>query len=164
MAKIIDLFSGKARQEGETPSPAAALKPTFFALNPTPGEVTKEDIIASKDHDFRADWLVTMASYKKLKLHINEIKKHEVTLSNLGKAIAISSAVKGDKEAVEYFTALSTKMATTQQFYIELGSIPDTFKGYVWSLNFQTIINAAAFAEYQLSSIVGKQITRHIYF
>ena len=55
-------------------------------------------------------------------------------------------------------------MATTQQFYLELGQIPDTFKGYVWSLNFQIIINAAAMAEYQLGSIVGKKIVRHIFF
>ena len=87
-----------------------------------------------------------------------------MTLSDIGKAIAISSILKGDTEAVEYFTALSTKMATTQQFYLELGSIPDHFKGYVWALDFQKIINAAAFAEYQLGFIIGKPITRHIYF
>lgn len=162
MAKIIDLFNGKTLQKGETPSPVVA--PQRFTLNATPGEITQEDIIASKDHDFRNDWRVTLAADKKLKLNIKEVKKHEVTLSDIGKAIAISSILKNDQDAVGYFTALSTQMATTQQYYLELGSIPDSFKGYVWSLNFQTIINAAAFAEYQLGFIIGKPITRHIYF
>jgi len=164
MAEVIDIFSGKALQKEEVAPYVAAMKPTFFSLSPVPGKVTQEQVMTSKDHNFREDWLVTLASYRKLKLKITEIKRHEVTLSDIGKAIAISAAVKGDTEAVEYFTALSTVMATTQQFYLELGNIPDTFKGYVWSLNFQIIINAAAFAEYQLGSILGKQITRHIYF
>ncbi len=161
MAEVIDIFSGKARQEGEALEP---VKPTHFSLSPTPGKVTQEQVMESRHHDFRGDWVVTLASYRKLKLKITEIKRHEVTLSDIGKAIAIAAAVKGDTEAVEYFTALSTVMATTQQFYLELGQIPDTFKGYVWSLNFQTIINAAAMAEYQLGSIVGKKIVRHIFF
>lgn len=107
---------------------------------------------------------VTLGSYKKVKLQFKSIKKHNVTLSDIGKAIAVASILKNDREAVAYFTNLSTVMASTQQFYLELGQIPDNLKGYVWSLNFQVIINAAALAEYQLGSFVGKKIVRHVYF
>jgi hypothetical protein len=155
MAIIIDLFSRKVRQIGEVAP---------FLLRTVPGAVTKEDVLAAQDHDFRKDWSVTLASYKKVKLQLKSIKKHNVTLSDIGKAIAIASILKNDEEAVAYFTNLSTVMATTQQFYLELGQIPDNLKGYVWSLNFQVIINAAALAEYQLGSFVGKKIVRHVFF
>lgn len=155
MAIIIDLFSRKVRQIGE-----AAL----FPLSTVPRAVTKADVLAAQDHDFRKNWSVTMSSYKKVKLQLKSIKKHNVTLSDIGKAIAIASILKNDEEAVAYFTNLSTVMASTQQFYLELGQIPDNLKGYVWSLNFQVIINAAALAEYQLGSFVGKKIVRHVFF
>ena len=123
-----------------------------------------EDVIASKDHDFRRDWEVTLASYRKLGLKLKDLKRHEVTLAEVGKAVSIASALKDDKEAVDYFIALATQMTTDKQFCIELGFIPEEFRGYVWSLKYQVIANAAAFAEYRLGSIIGRPLTRYIYF
>ncbi len=105
---------------------------------------------------------VTLGSYKKVKLQFKSIKKHNVTLSDIGKAIAVASILKNDREAVAYFTNLSTQMATTRQFYLELGQIPDSLKGYTCSLNFQVIINATALAEYQFGSFVATNISRLI--
>ena len=42
MAEVIDIFSGKARQEGEALEP---VKPTHFSLSPTPGKVTQEQVM-----------------------------------------------------------------------------------------------------------------------
>jgi hypothetical protein len=164
MADIINLFSGKVRTVEHENPPSQVLKPTHFPLNKNPSPVSKEDVLASKDHHFRRDWEVTLASYRKLGLKLKDLKRHEVTLAEVGKAVSIASALKDDKEAVDYFIALATQMTTDKQFCIELGFIPEEFRGYVWSLNYQVIANAAAFAEYRLGSIIGRPLTRYIYF
>jgi hypothetical protein len=151
MAEIINIFSKKRVQNDPT---------TQQQINPLV-TITKADIEASQNYNFREVWVRSLHFQKMQGI---DFTKHHVTLADTGKAISIAAVLRDDKEAVEYFLWLATKMTTTKQFYVELGTIPDYLRGYVWAPDFQIIINAAAFAEYQLSSIIGTPITRHIFF
>jgi hypothetical protein len=158
---VVDFFTkNQVRHEDEAIEAKAAklrIPKTDFS------KPTRAQITASKDHDFRGDWKVTLAAHKRLGLDLGEIIKHQVTLSDIGKAIAIASVLADDREAAEYFLNLATEMVTTQRCYFELRQVPDSFKGYVWSIDFQKIINAEVYVEYQLGCIIGKPIIRHIF-
>ena len=162
MAEVINLFTRKKQVMG-TP-PEKVFTPTHFPLNKTPSPVSKDDVLASKDYSFREEWSVTVASYRKLGLDLKELERHEVVLTEIGKAVAVATAVKNDREASDYFAELLVQMASHQQLCIELKQIPEDFRGYVWGLDYQKIVNASAFAEYRLGSIIGRPLTRHIYF
>lgn len=158
MAKVISIFNKKPIP------PDPSVQPSCPEIRFAPGEVTRADLIASMRHDFRDNWRQATLFHEELGLSLEELQKHHVTLSDVGKAIVIAYVVKGDDEAVEYFINLSSQMTADKQYYRELGTLPDAFKGYVWAMNFQLIINAAAFAEYQLGSIIGSPISRHTFF
>ncbi len=158
---VVDFFTKKrVKQEGEAiKAKAAKLKTPKMDFS----KPTRAQIMASKDHDFRGDWQVTLAAHKRLSIDLGQIIKHQVTLSDIGKAIAIANVLANDREAAEYYLKMATEMVVTQRPYIELRQVPDSFKGYVWSCDFQKIINAAAYVEYQLGSILGRPIIRHIF-
>ena len=161
MTKVISIFNKKPIPPDPSVQPSQQARPEIrFA----PGEVTRADLIASMRHDFRDNWRQATLFHEELGLSLEELQKHHVTLSDVGKAIVIAYVVKGDDKAVQYFLNLSSQMTADKQYYRELGTLSDEFKGYVWAMNFQLIINAAAFAEYQLGSIIGSPITRHIFY
>jgi len=154
MAHIVDFFTKQRVQIADTPTQVAKVS----------GVVTYSDLEASKHFNFRKDWAYTLKEHKKVGIPLETILQHRVTLADLGKAISIAAILKDDKVAVEYFLGLSTQMTANKQFHMPLSAISNPFKGYVWALDFQKIINAAAFAEYQLASIIGEPVTRHIFF
>ena len=82
----------------------------------------------------------------------------------MGRAIAIAHILKQDQEAIDYFTSLITQVVSEQAFYVNLGRIPDEFKGYVWASDFQIIIKAAAYTEYQLWRIIDRPIIRKLFY
>jgi hypothetical protein len=82
----------------------------------------------------------------------------------MGRAIALAHILKQDQEAVEYFVNLMTQVTAAGLFYVNLGQLPDKFKGYVWASNFKVIINASSYTEYQLWRIIGRPVTRKTFY
>ncbi len=164
MAKIINFSTRQVQQIDELPQPVKARAPTHFNLNPMPSPATSAIVLAAKDYNFREGWEVTLASYKALGLKLKELEKHEVKLPEIKKAINMALELKDDQEAADYFEKLLERMTNEDLPVIALKDILETFRGYVWSLDFQIIISASSYAEYQISSKIGRPIIRHIYF
>lgn len=160
MAKVINLFSRQLQQKN-TP----VLRPAHFELLSTPSEVTTYKMLqATEDFNFRNVWAVTLASYKSLGLNLKELEKHEATIIEIEKAVRIAGLVKHDVEAEEFFVNLLSKMREHNLVVSSLKSIPKEFRGYVWNLDFQIIINGGAYAEGLARRIIGRPLVRHIYF
>lgn len=165
MTNIIDFNTRKTKELGDCPQPVKFRPPTHFNLNRAPTiATTPEDVLRSMFHSFREGWEIAVASCESLGLQLKELEKHEVTLPEVKRAIKIATHLKNDQEATAYFERLLEKMLNKDAYVVGLKNIPETFRGYVWLLNFQPLFTAEASAERKISSKIGRPIIRHVYF
>lgn len=167
MTNIINLFNKQPIEVA--PIPATFLNYQInkkkIVENRSPPKATQAGLAETAKWNFREDWALTTLSAKKIGLDIEDVKQnHSVHLHDMGRAIAIAHILKQDQEAIDYFTSLITQVVSEQAFYVNLGRIPDEFKGYVWASDFQIIIKAAAYTEYQLWRIIDQPIIRKLYY
>lgn len=164
MTKIINFSTRKVMQVEDLPQPVRAREPTHFNLENEPTFSSQAKILATREVNFREGWEVTVASYKSLGLKLTELEKHEVKLVEINKAVMTATVLKNDHEAADYFENLASRMADDGLFVIALKDITPIFRGYVWSLDFQVVMDANSLAAFESSSKIGRPLVRHIYF
>jgi hypothetical protein len=161
MEKIIQLFNKK---NPDAP-PKQAFEENPFALRTDPIKLEKLGFESVRDYDYRGEWDRVMRHASAHKFTARELEKHEVILTEIGKAISIASTLKQDTEAANFFIGLASRMVNNRhQLCVELKEIPEIYRGYVWSLDYQVFVSANAIAEFRVSSIIDRQMYRHIYF
>jgi len=165
MTKVINIFSKKPVEVSKQLTFLTAQVNKKKVKQNTSVKTTQADLEASADWNYREDWALTTLSAKTIGLDIVDIEEnHLVHLHDMGRAIALAHILKQDQEAVEYFVNLMTQVTAAGLFYVNLGQLPDKFKGYVWASNFKVIINAGSYTEYQLWRIIDRPVTRKTFY
>lgn len=153
MSNVINLFD-KTRKDEDLPQ-----------LSQTGAEKTLiDDLKAAAAKDYRNGWKETVRHAARLGLPLEYLEQHSVTINDLGKGITISGVIHKDQKAAESLAQLVVELTAQKKFFIPLGQLPESLRGYVYSLKFADIVNASVYAETETSGMMGPQVRRRLYY
>jgi hypothetical protein len=126
--------------------------------------VTPDDILSAIHYDFRGEWDRAVDRMARMAINPATILGHEVSLNEIGTGIAIAKYLSRDEMAVSSLKGILINALELGYDTKRLIDFEPDYRGYVWTLDYQTLLNASAFVRLRLESIIGRPVERHTLF
>jgi len=126
-----------------------------------------DDIEAAKLYDFRGEWGRAAPKLKSLGFDLSAILAHDVTLAEIGQGIAIASYLKRDTQAA--YALLDLLKCCIERGYdtrtlAKVEELDPGYIGYVWTMDYQVLINAASYVRHRYHDLVDYRLSRVVLF
>jgi len=141
--------------------------PSRPVSNPEPLVQGIDDIESAKLYDFRGEWARAVPKLAAQGYDLDSILSHDLTLAEIGQGVAIAVYLKRDMEAAYCLLGVlkdSIEGRFDTRNLNHVYAIDPSYVGYVWTLDYQILINAASYVRHRFHDLVDYKLTRAVFF